>query len=76
MVLEKYKEDMTRMIQMMYPVSKEELEPVLDYSISKRYKEYNSHLVNTYTNKTSSQTLLQSDRRQKWKRFGRTSQRE
>ena len=58
MVLEKYKEDMTRMIQMMYPVSKEELEPVLDYSISKRYKEYNSHLVNTYTNKTSSQTLL------------------
>ena len=58
MVLEKYKEDMTRMIQMMYPVSKEELDPILDYSISKRYKEYNSHLVNTYTNKTSSQTLL------------------
>ena len=58
MVLEKYKEDMTRMIQMIYPVSKEELDPVLDYSISKRYKEYKSHLVNTYTNNTSSQTLL------------------
>jgi hypothetical protein len=46
------------MIQMIYPVSKEELDPVLDYSISKRYKEYNSRLVNTYTGKQSDQTLL------------------
>lgn len=58
MVIEEYKDQMTRMIQMIYPVSKEELEPVLDYSISKRYKEYNSRLINTYTGKQSDQTLL------------------
>ena len=58
MVIEEYKDTMTRMMQLIYPVSKEELEPVLDYSISKRYKEYNSHLVNTYTKQQGSQTLL------------------
>ena len=49
---------MTRIIQMIYPISKEELEPVLDYSISKRYREYNSSLNNTYTHKQGNQTLL------------------
>ena len=58
MVIEEYKEQMTRLIQMIYPVSKEELDPVLDYSISKRYKEKKSRLINTYTGKQSDQTLL------------------
>jgi cobalamin-dependent methionine synthase I len=58
MILEEYKDTMTRIIQMYYPVSKQDLEPILDYSISKRYKEYKCEVVNTYTNQKSSQTLL------------------
>ena len=58
MVIEAYKDKMTRMIQLWYPVSKEQIEPVLDYSISKRYKEHSSEIVNTYTNQKSTQTLL------------------
>lgn len=58
LVIEKYKDQMTRMIQMIYPVSKEELDHVLDYSISKRYKEYNCRIINTYTNKEFDKSLL------------------
>lgn len=58
MILEQYKDTMSRIIQMYYPVKREELEPILDYSISKRYKEYNCEVVNTYTNQRSNQTLL------------------
>ena len=58
MILEEYKDTMTRIIQMYYPISKQDLDPILDYSISKRYKEYKCEVVNTYTNQKSSQTLL------------------
>ena len=57
MILEEYKDTMTRLMQMYTPVSREQLEPVLDWSISKRYKEYKCEVVNTYTNQKSYQTL-------------------
>ena len=58
MILKEYKDTMTRLLQMYTPISKEQLEPVLDWSISKRYKEYKCEVVNTYTNQKSYQTLL------------------
>ena len=58
MILEQYKDTMSRIIQMYYPISKDELEPILDWSISKRYKEHKCEVVNTYTNQKSYQTLL------------------
>jgi len=58
MILEEYKDTMTRLLQMYTPVSRKQLEPILDWSISKRYKEYKCEVVNTYTNQKSYQTLL------------------
>ena len=60
MIIEKYKDTMTRIIQLYYPfISKEELSPILDYSIQKRYRENtNVEVVNTYKNTTNRLTLL------------------
>ncbi len=58
MVLEKYKDTLMSVIQLYYPVSKEELSPVIDYSINKRYKESPVSIENSYTKETSNTTLL------------------
>jgi hypothetical protein len=60
MIIERYKDTMTRIIQLYYPfISKEELDPILDYSINKRYRENtNVEVVNTYKNTSSRLTLL------------------
>ena len=58
MVLDDYKQTLTRMVQRYYPVSAEELSPVIDYSIEKRYKEAPVNVINNYTKTTSNMTLL------------------
>ena len=60
MVVENYKDTMSRIIQLYYPfISKEELSPILDYSINKRYRENkNVEVVNTYKNTNSRLSLL------------------
>ena len=57
-VLDEYKKTLTECIQMYMPVSKEELDPILDYSINKRYKETDCSVKNSYTKKTAKMTLL------------------
>ena len=58
MVLEKYKDTLMSVIQLYYPVSKEELSPVIDYSINKRYKESPVTIENSYNKETTNTTLL------------------
>ena len=41
------------------PISKEELSPIIDYSIHKRYKEYPCSIENNYTNENFNMTILQ-----------------
>ena len=43
---------------MYMPASKEELSPIVDYSINKRYYEAKCKVENTYTKKTYNMTLL------------------
>ena len=57
--LEKYKETLMDVIQLYYPISKEELSPIVDYSISKRYREYPCEIDNNYKNAKVRTTLLQ-----------------
>lgn len=59
MVFEEYKKTLTRVIQMYYPISSEELSPIIDYSIQKRYQQNeNIRLVDTYKNQEQNSTLL------------------
>lgn len=59
MVLEEYKKLLTKVVQLYYPVSKEELSPIIDYSISKRYDQYNNvELVDSYKNQSQRVNLL------------------
>lgn len=60
MVLEEYKKLLTKVVQLYYPISKEELSPIIDYSISKRYDQCNNvELVDSYKNRTQRLNLLQ-----------------
>ncbi len=57
--IDKYKQTMFDCVSMFMPlVTREELEPILNYSIEKRYKEASANIVNSYTNKTANMTLL------------------
>ena len=57
--IRKYKDTMKRCVMMYYPeVDSRELEPILDYSIQKRYNQFNAQVSNSYTNKTANMTLL------------------
>ena len=57
--IRKYKDTMKRYIKMYYPeVDSRELEPILDYSIQKRYFQSNAQVANSYTHKTANMTLL------------------
>lgn len=57
--LERYKDTLIEIMQLYYPMSKEELSNVVDYSISKRYKENVCEIQNNYKNAKVSSTLLQ-----------------
>ena len=54
----KYKDTMIDCLRLYYPMSKEELAPIVDYSISKRYKEYPCEIDNNYTKTKSNTNLL------------------
>jgi hypothetical protein len=56
--LSKYKDTMIDCLRLYYPMSKEELAPIVDYSISKRYKEYPCEIDNNYTKTKSNTNLL------------------
>lgn len=57
--IDSYKQEMYECVKLFIPyITKEELEPALDYSISKRYKEDACKIVNSYTGKTANMTLL------------------
>ena len=58
MITENYKDTLIRCIRMIYPVSKELLEPIVDYSINKRYKEEPAQIIDSYRNKTFNINLL------------------
>lgn len=58
MVLEKYKETLINTIQLYYPVSREELSPIVDYSINKRYKESPVIIENSYTKESDNNFTL------------------
>lgn len=56
--IEQYKDRMSDIIRLIIPISKEELDPILDYSINKRYKEYHVSIENSYTKRKTDMTLL------------------
>lgn len=57
--IQKYRNTMKRCIRMYYPeMDPIDIDPVLDYSIEKRYKKTNAQLSNSYTNRTADMTLL------------------
>lgn len=58
--INKYKQTMADCVKLFMPyIDKEELEPVLNYSVAKRFKDAKCKVVNSYTNKTANMTLLQ-----------------
>lgn len=57
-VIYEYKKTLTECMQLYMPISKEELDPILDYSINKRYQEIDCRVENSYTKKTAKMTLL------------------
>ena len=57
--LVKYKDTMKRCIMMYYPqMDPRELDPILDYSINKRFKNTDVKIENSYTRKNANMTLL------------------
>lgn len=57
--LVKYKDTMKRCIMMYYPqMDPRELDPILDYSINKRFKNTDVKIENSYTKKNVNMTLL------------------
>ena len=57
--LSMYKDRMIDIMQLYYPMSREELSPIVDYSINKRYKEFNAEIDNNYTHTKYDVNLLQ-----------------
>jgi len=58
--LSKYKETMMRTVRMYSPNLRDaDLEPIIDYSINKRYKQYPVKIDNNYTNRETDMTLLE-----------------
>lgn len=53
-----YKDTLIKCVQMYMPVSREELEPIIEYSVNKRYYEAKCVVDNTYTKKKYNMTLL------------------
>lgn len=58
--LVKYRDTMTRLIQSMYPhTSSKDIFRAVDYSISKRFKNFNLQIQNNYTNNTYELSVLE-----------------
>lgn len=57
--LSMYKDRIIDIMQLYYPMSREELSPIVDYSINKRYKEFNAEIDNNYTHSKYDVNLLQ-----------------
>ena len=58
-MIRKYKETMRQCIKLYYPeTDNRDIEPVLNYSINKRYRQSNASISNSYTHKTQDLTLL------------------
>jgi hypothetical protein len=56
--LENYKQTMKEVLRLYTPISDEEIDPIIDYSIKKRLSDSNCSVKNTYTNSTANTTLL------------------
>src|SRR5574344_765342 len=56
--IKEYKQALTELMQLYTPMSKEELSPIIDYSMNKRYYQSQAIVSNSYTNKESNLTLL------------------
>ena len=57
--LSMYKDRIIDIMQLYYPMSREELSPIVDYSINKRYKEFRAEIDNNYTKNKFDINLLQ-----------------
>lgn len=58
--LRQYKDTMKRVVRLYYPnASDQELEPAINYSINKRYKEYDVKIENNYNKRETNMTLLE-----------------
>lgn len=56
----KYRDTMVRIIGSMFPeMDRRDLEAAVDYSVSKRFKNFDLMIQNNYTNKTISMTVLE-----------------
>lgn len=56
----KYKSTMADCIRLFMPnIRNDEIYPIIDYSINKRYKEEKCKITNSYTKKSANMTLLQ-----------------
>ena len=59
MILGDYKKEMKEIIRLFdYRISEDELDTVLDYSIKKRYKEYQAEIQDSYRKKNTPTNLL------------------
>lgn len=59
MVITEYKKEMYDCLKLYNPtLTWDEVEPVLNYSVKKRFKDSNCRVVNSYTNKIMNTTLL------------------
>lgn len=59
LIVDQYKDTMRDIFKMYMPISDEDLEPILNYSIKKRYEKHNCVVENSYTKKNFDMTLLQ-----------------
>lgn len=58
--IDKYKQIMTRLLRSSYPwMSDSDFSEVLDYSVKKRYKQFNGTIYNNYTNTSVDMTVLE-----------------
>lgn len=58
--IENYKQIMTRLLRSSYPrMSESDLSDAIDYSVSKRYKEFNGKIYNNYANKEIEMKVLE-----------------
>lgn len=58
MIIDAYKDTLIKCIQLYYPASKEELIPVVDYSIKKRFKDSKVYVEDTYRHTRKSASLM------------------
>lgn len=57
MIIDAYKDTVIKCIQLYYPASKEELLPVVDYSVKKRFRDAKAYVQDTYRHTNKETTL-------------------